>query len=88
MKTRTKWLIAAAMFLVLVWNTGTFDRALVDVGLNRNECATTGLGATFCGDDLKRYERQVLEPMEEQQECADGTGPTPGTLGYERQCGP
>jgi hypothetical protein len=50
----------AIAILVLLWRAGTFDHALVNVGLNAKECARNGFGATFCGKELTEYrERQT-----------------------------
>ena len=44
--------IVIAILLVLgAWTQGTFDHLLVNVGLQYNDCARNGFGATFCGDD-------------------------------------
>jgi len=44
--------------LVAAWQSGMFDKALHNVGLNAKDCATNAFGATFCGDDLDAYERR------------------------------
>lgn len=49
--------IALAAYL-----SGSMDKTLEPIGLNLNECATNGLGVTFCGDDLERYEERVVRP--------------------------
>jgi hypothetical protein len=49
--------------LIALWSRGTFDHLLVNVGLNAKECARNGFGATFCGDELDRYRRQIIEPL-------------------------
>jgi hypothetical protein len=49
--------------LIALWSRGTFDHTLVNVGLNAKECARNGFGATFCGDELDRYRRQVIDPL-------------------------
>lgn len=65
---RRWWVIAAVVVLVAVWYSGTFDRALVNVGLNSRPCGTNGFGATFCGDDRERYERDVAQPARDAQD--------------------
>jgi hypothetical protein len=61
-KTR-KWIIVALLLLVLallgLWETGRMDTTLAGIGLNKNECIENAFGATFCGDDAKKYEAQV-----------------------------
>lgn len=47
--------ILVAMFLAYPWYRGSFDYALVNVGLNAHPCYRNGFGATFCGADAKRY---------------------------------
>jgi len=37
----------------LWWNSGNLDRALVNVGLNKNPCIQ-GIAGTFCGEDAER----------------------------------
>jgi len=55
-RSRKRWLIAIAVVTVfLFWQAGTFDHALVSVGLNANECGRNGFGATFCGNELTEY---------------------------------
>ena len=68
MLQRPKWTGVAIVVTVVVgwlYLHGTFDRALYSVGLNWNECASNGFGATFCGDDLDRYRQNVVEPASE-----------------------
>ncbi len=48
----------------LLWVWGTFDYALVNWGLNAKPCGRNGFGATFCGGDLERYNREVAEPIQ------------------------
>lgn len=50
--------LVAVGVLLGAWMNGTFDRALVNVGLNYHECATNFAGGTFCGDDLDAYKRR------------------------------
>lgn len=67
-RRRGKWTGAALVVTVVVgwlYLHGTFDRALYSAGLNWNECASNGFGATFCGDDLDRYRERVVEPARE-----------------------
>jgi hypothetical protein len=59
--TNVRALIVAAFVLLAVfaYTQGTFDNFLWKVGLNYNECATNGFGATFCGDSLKEYKVRI-----------------------------
>jgi hypothetical protein len=41
--------------LIVLWRLGTFDQALVNVGLNAKPCIRNGFGATFCGSAAKEY---------------------------------
>lgn len=59
------WLIAIAIVLIVLWVSGSFDKALAPLGLNWGECATNGFGATFCGEELERYEENVAPLTEE-----------------------
>lgn len=61
--------IALAAYL-----SGSMDKTLEPIGLNLNECATNGFGATFCGDDLDRYEERVIRPT---REATDQLQPEP-----------
>lgn len=54
--------------LLALWRAGTFDQALVRVGLNAQECARNAFGATFCGDELRDYRRRVVEPLQQDQQ--------------------
>lgn len=49
--------IGLGLFILLVvsWAGGTFDKALVNVGLNAKPCIRNVFGATFCGDEAKQY---------------------------------
>lgn len=49
------------------WGAGTFDHALAPLGLNAQDCARNGFGATFCGDALDRYRRDVALPAREHE---------------------
>lgn len=70
--SRRGWVIAVVIILAIVgWRAGTFDKALVNVGLNAKPCATNGFGATFCGDDLDAYRDQVVEPLQRAQDELD-----------------
>ena len=57
----TKSLVVIVIVLIIVgaWTQGTFDNFLWKVGLNYNECATNGFGATFCGDALDEYKTRM-----------------------------
>jgi len=52
----------AVIGLGRAWSVGTFDNFLWRVGLNATPCATNGFGATFCGDDLKAYNKRINSP--------------------------
>jgi hypothetical protein len=74
---RRRWAgIAVAVTVVFGWLylNGTFDRALYSVGLNWNQCASNAFGATFCGDDLDRYRREVAEPAREARDELEHLG--------------
>ncbi len=53
-----RWRVAIAAVVVLLvfgWRAGTFDDALVHVGLNAKPCLRNVYGATFCGSSAKSY---------------------------------
>jgi hypothetical protein len=52
-------IVAVILLILFAWTRGTFDNFLWKVGLNYNECATNGFGATFCGNDLKEYKARI-----------------------------
>jgi hypothetical protein len=53
---RWRLAIAAAIALVFIgWRAGTFDSALVHVGLNAKPCVKNAYGATFCGSSATSY---------------------------------
>jgi len=54
--------ILAVIGIGKAWSVGTFDNFLWRVGLNAKPCATNGFGATFCGDDLERYNKRFNTP--------------------------
>jgi hypothetical protein len=43
----------SAVALAVLWGTGSLDKPLSSVGLNKEPCVVNGFGATFCGDDAK-----------------------------------
>ncbi len=43
------------LLLIVLWWHGTFDRLLVNVGLNAQPCGRNAFGATFCGKELAEY---------------------------------
>lgn len=53
---------AVLAFLLVAYFAGSFDRLLVGVGLNTKECATSGLGVTYCGKALQDYKTNVVVP--------------------------
>jgi hypothetical protein len=65
-KAGVKWTssgIGVAVIVGLLYFSGTFDKPLFNVGLNFHPCIQNAFGATFCGDDAKRYCREVVEPL-------------------------
>jgi hypothetical protein len=60
--------VLVAAFLALYFH-GNLDRVFYPVGLNFNECARNGLGATFCGKELDEY-RARLERVKAEGEAA------------------
>jgi hypothetical protein len=53
-----RWRVAIAAVVILLvfgWRAGTFDDALVHVGLNAKPCLRNAFGATFCGSSAKSY---------------------------------
>jgi hypothetical protein len=61
---RWSWRLLILLALVLVfagWRAGTFDRVLVNVGLNAKPCERNALGATFCGQELAEYDEHVAQ---------------------------
>ena len=53
----------AVAVVIAIWFTGAFDKTLVSVGLNKNDCYQNGFGATFCGAEAEEYQRNVVEPI-------------------------
>jgi hypothetical protein len=45
--------------LLVLWQAGTFDRPLSEVGLNAQDCVVNGMGGKFCGDAAVTYCLQV-----------------------------
>lgn len=66
MRRRTQLLIALGLLVLFgVWHAGTFDHALVNIGLNAQKCARNGFGATFCGKELDEYQARLQRAKEE-----------------------
>lgn len=63
-------IIACLVLLAALWLRGSMDHTLYGVGLNRHECARNGLGVTYCGAELDRYRRDVLEPLRQAEQEA------------------
>jgi hypothetical protein len=51
--------VAVVIVLVVAWRSGTFDHVLYNVGLNAKPCARNGFGATFCGQELTEYRKDL-----------------------------
>ncbi len=51
--------VIAAIVVALLYFGGTFDRALVNVGLNAKPCYQNGFGAVFCGADYDDYRARM-----------------------------
>jgi vacuolar-type H+-ATPase subunit I/STV1 len=67
-------IVVLVVVLVGAWRAGSFDHALVNVGLNAKECARNGFGATFCGEELdeaREHQRQVSQELEKTKEEAN-----------------
>jgi Skp family chaperone for outer membrane proteins len=61
-------LIVLAMLAILGgYFSGSFDHALVNVGLNFKECARNGFGATFCGKELDEYRERIGRVKQENE---------------------
>jgi Skp family chaperone for outer membrane proteins len=65
-------IVLAAILIIALWARGTFDHALVNIGLNAHRCARNGFGATFCGQELTEYDERV-ERVKQQGEAAQRT---------------
>jgi hypothetical protein len=59
--------LVVALLLGLYFN-GNLDRTLYPVGLNFDECARNGFGATFCGSELDQYRAKVQRVKEAGEE--------------------
>ncbi len=59
--SRKRIVVVAILVIAVValWGRGTFDHALVNVGLNAKSCARNGFGATFCGQELDEYRERI-----------------------------
>lgn len=71
MRRRTFIILFCVGVLFASWRAGAFDHALAPVGMAAHECAQNGFGATYCGDELHAYRRQVVEPVERAQRVAE-----------------
>lgn len=70
--TRRRRVLAVLAVLALagLYVHGTFDRPLSSIGLNFHECARNGLGATFCGQELKEYRARIEQGKREGEEAS------------------
>lgn len=52
---------ALAVFTVIVvlYFYGTFDRILVNIGLQSHECVRNAIGTIFCGKEATEYREHV-----------------------------
>lgn len=88
-----RWRVAIAAVVVLLvfgWRAGTFDDALVHVGLNAKPCLRNAYGATFCGSSAKSYCESLPGEgygvvMCERAGDAPIVPPTPATSAAEEQ---
>lgn len=57
----SKWPFAAAalVFLYVLWASGSLDHALVNLGLNHDDCYRNGFGAVFCGDEWSEFKSNI-----------------------------
>jgi hypothetical protein len=56
---RTILIVGVVALLIAGYVSGQFDHPLYSVGLNFNECARNGFGATFCGSELDEYRERI-----------------------------
>jgi hypothetical protein len=55
---KTVLLITLVLVLGTLYVHGMFDNVLYKVHLNYTTCGTNAFGATFCGDELKQYNKR------------------------------
>lgn len=65
-------LAAAAVVVALLWFSGSLDKPLSGIGLNKNPCVQNAFGATFCGEDAEQL-------------CSEFGGPACADLGYDSE---
>jgi hypothetical protein len=63
--------VLALVVLGALYARGTFDRVLVNVGLNAKECGRNGFGATFCGQELVEYRERIAKGEREGKETGE-----------------
>lgn len=61
-------IVLVALALAALYLHGNLDRLLYGVGLNFNECARNGLGASFCGKELDEYRERADKAKTESEE--------------------
>lgn len=61
--------VVAVLAVLGFYFSGRLDHALYGVGLNFNECARNGFGATFCGSELDEYRTRVQGVQERLREA-------------------
>jgi hypothetical protein len=50
--------LAAAAVIIALWFSGSLDKPLSAVGLNKNPCVENAFGAKFCGESARRLCRE------------------------------
>lgn len=72
----TKVILAVAAIILLgcAWYRGTFDQALVNVGMNAKPCIQLYYGQTLCGDSAKDFCLQSYDAYYNGKACIEILG--------------
>lgn len=78
------WLLGILVGLMILWGTGVFDKQLVGIGLNAQDCFEPADGSeVVCGSEAKdRIEAQENPPFVPPPTSTPGVPPLPGDPNY------
>ena len=75
------WLLGLFVLVLLLWGSGIFDRYLVDIHLNAQDCYEKASGETVCGSEAEEYIDRPQVPVPAFPTTPGGFPTTPTTPG-------
>jgi hypothetical protein len=77
------WLLGIFVGLIVLWGSGLFDKQLVDIGLNAQDCAKKSDGEVVCGSEAQEaLDAPENVPPLPPSVTTPGTPPLPGDPNY------